>query len=99
MSQQSLFDRPAAPRQRKPLAAGQRVRVTIRDRDRYAFGCAEILDGRTGTLQRLMEQSFNGDNSNGPAWLVQFDEPAPSWSSHDMPVDAFWFPPGDLEGP
>lgn len=97
MSQQSLFDRPAAPRQITPLAVGHRVRVTIRDRDRYAFGCAEILDGRTGTLDRFMEHSFNGDNSNGPAWLVHFDDPVPSWSSHNVPFYAFWFPPGDLE--
>jgi hypothetical protein len=68
---------------------GKRVVVTIRDHDTYAHGCAAALDGKHGTVERA--------NTRGDAWLVNFDEPAPTWWTHQTPANAFWFPANDLK--
>jgi hypothetical protein len=31
-----------------------------------------------------------------PVWLVEFDQPAPTWWKHQTPATAFWFPEGEL---
>jgi hypothetical protein len=67
---------------------GKRVKVTIQDRTKYATGCADALNGKTGTVERA--------NASGDAWLVNFDTPAPRWWTHQTPARAFWFPENDL---
>jgi len=79
------------------FAEGQRARVKIRDRIRFAGNCGEQMDGKTGVVADYCARSFNGDPPLGPAFLVRFDEPVPGWHEHQLPVGAFWFPPGDLE--
>lgn len=76
---------------------GQRVRVNIRDRQHYTFGCADKLDKATGTVERYKARSSNGRNFDGPAALVTFDMPRETWWSGQSEVTAFWFPVEDLE--
>lgn len=67
---------------------GKRVIVKIRNRSKYATGCADALEGMAGTV--------TGSNDRADAWLVQFDKPAPTWWTHQTPARAFWFPASDL---
>jgi hypothetical protein len=72
----------------EPLQDGARVRVAIKDRNEYAHGAAESLDGHTGTIER----------AGRPGYLVKFDAPLPrTWWTHQSPVTAFWFARKDLK--
>jgi len=73
----------------KSITIGSRVRVKIQDFDRYALGCAESLDGATGTVER---------EKNDGELLIAFDSPRPTWWTNQSPTVAFWLPPEDLEG-
>ena len=64
------------------MEIGKRVAVNITDFNRFAAGCAESLDGKTGTVTEL-------NNRNG-MWLVEFDTPAKTWWSGQLPVPCFW---------
>jgi len=75
----------------------RRVRVAIKDVDHYAKWCGETLQGAVGRVARVKENSCCGTHGWGPAWLVEFDTPIPSWWEGGEPVTAFWFPPDDLE--
>lgn len=79
---------------------GDRVKVHIR-RERakavYAMGCAAMLNGRAGTVEKHNPESMNGEPMGTDAFLVRFDEPTPHWVNNEWPgVPAFWFPPRDL---
>jgi hypothetical protein len=76
---------------------GQRVRVQIRDVTTFSGDAGTRMNGRCGVVERHSPQSVNGDPPLGPAYLVRFDEPVPGWHAHQSEVDAFWFPPGDME--
>lgn len=81
----------------RAFADGQRVRVRIRDVARFSGDSGEQMNGKAGTIERYSAASCNGDPPLGPAYLVRFDEPIPGWWADQSPVEAFWFPPGDLE--
>jgi hypothetical protein len=76
-----------------------RVRVAIKNPNQWSKPAAERLNGVVGRTDSFSADSFNGDNSRGPAYLVQFDEPIPSWHWHSAgePVREFWFAESDLE--
>jgi hypothetical protein len=69
---------------------GSKVVVQIEDYERYAFGAAAALDGMKGTVVSRHEGHLD------PVWLVEFDQPAPTWWKHQTPATAFWFPEGEL---
>lgn len=80
------------------MKIGDRVTVKLRDPDRFASGAATALEGATGVVTSFAPNSYNGDGPGpGPAWLVEFDSPRPTWWTHQIPVTAFWFPAGDLK--
>lgn len=78
------------------MKIGDRVKVIIQDRKRYAVGCAEKLDGARGVIEEIKENSTNSISGRGPAHLVRFDQPIKSWWSGGLPVAAFWFDPSEL---
>jgi hypothetical protein len=78
---------------KKRLTVGARVRVRIVERSEYAHGCADALDGKTGTVDEVSEK----DRQRESPYLVAFDTPAPKWWSHQTPARAFWFSAKDLE--
>ena len=81
-------------RQRTAYEVGQQVKVDITDGvcwERYAYGCAERLNGRTGVVEICKEKSCNSVTGVGPAYLVKFDMPDDYYTS-------FWFDPCDLIG-
>lgn len=73
---------------------GQRVVVKITKPDDYAGGAVEAMDGRAGVVEKVKEGYVY--HPPAPGFLVQFDEPAPAWHSHSMPMTAFWFEAHDL---
>lgn len=73
-----------------------RVRVHIQKPERYAHDCAEVLNGKAGTITKFNEKSINGEPILGPAYLVQFDKPARRWWKYQTRPMSFWFPPQDL---
>ncbi len=74
---------------------GDRVRVKIADRDTYAVGAAEALDGKTGTI---VGTSSEGARAVGIGeYLVEFDTPAPKWWAHQTPATAMHFDFDDLD--
>lgn len=79
--------------------AGSRVRVRIADRDEYAVGAAEALDGAVGTVTEINPRGMWIPRAPwlGVGYLVTFDEPRPTWWAYQMPTAAFWFSPDDLE--
>ena len=77
------------------MTIGDRVKVGIREREGYAFGCAACLDGAVGTVEQVKDDSANGRNG-GPALLVRFDVARPTWFTHQTPAEAFWLPVEDL---
>jgi hypothetical protein len=79
------------------LEVEQRVRVQIRDVTTFSGEAGTRMNGNYGVVERHSPQSFNGDTPLGPAYLVRFDEPVPGWHAHQSEVEAFWFPPDDLE--
>jgi hypothetical protein len=72
---------------------GNRVMVTIEEADEYAMRAAEALDGRTGVVEAVEETPWPGQPRRR---LVRFDEPAPTWFTHQTPATAFWFPIRDM---
>jgi hypothetical protein len=80
----------------RAFAIGQRVKVSILNRNRCAVGCAEKLDGHTGVIEQCKENSTNSITCNGPAYLIRFDVPAEPWWGNSSPHTAFWFDPCDL---
>lgn len=64
------------------LTVGARVLVKIKNRSEYAYGCAQSLDGKTGTIDEVKSDS---------RVLVMFDIPAKPWSANQLPCKAFWF--------
>lgn len=70
-----------------------RVRVEIKDRDRWAVGAADAFDGMTGTVVAFNDKSFSGEPLFTRAELVVFDEPV-VWGIHRS--EGFWFPPAEL---
>ena len=69
------------------LTVGDKCKVKIHKPETYAFGCAECLQGKTGVVDEV--------RSNGKI-LVKFDTPAKTWSSNQLPVNAFWFDPDEV---
>lgn len=84
------------PKFRREFIVGQRVRTCIANRNRYAAGAAETLDGKDGVIEAREAVSTNSVCGNGPAYLVRFDEPADSRFAHGAPHTHFWFDPCDL---
>ena len=76
---------------------GTRVRVTIADFERYAFGAAKCLHGLTGTVERYKSYSFQQEVADPDCILVTFDAPATTWHAYQTPWTSAWFPPSELE--
>ena len=72
----------------------KRVSVSITTPERYCKWCLERMDGKTGTIIKKAEDSFNGHPSPGVAYLVEFDTPTKNEFGGE--VVAFWFPPCDI---
>lgn len=73
------------------MKIGDRVKVKIVDPKTYAYGCAKVLNGSTGTVESVSKRyPTEGD------LLVHFDEPV-KWDP-DSPRQStgFWLPPCDL---
>ena len=68
-----------------------RVKVSIKNTARYAYGCANSLQGKTG-------QIVNGktDYDGEAVSLVSFDTPAKPWWNGQRPIELFWVPASDL---
>lgn len=66
---------------------GDRVKIVVQDYDKYATGCAECLDGVTGTIKEIKQ---------GGSVLVSFDKPAKTWWTHQTPPTSFHIPKTDL---
>lgn len=66
---------------------GARVKVRIKQPDRFAQGAAESLEGVTGRVLTIGARMV----------LVRFDAPARTWWAQQSPITAFWFDAGDLE--
>lgn len=73
--------------ERQHLRVGDRVRVSIPNFERWAFGAAECLHGLTGTIEQFKESDF----TDGLEALVQFDAPAKTWHPYQTPWVAGWF--------
>lgn len=82
------------------VAAGDRVRVRLRDRAGWARGAAAALDGKAGTVEEVQTEHNAGTVTrpvDPPRVLVRFDEPARPWHSYQAPVSAFWFDLREVE--
>ena len=77
------------------LKEGHRVVVQIANPDQYAGGAADALNGRAGVIEKVKEGYVTWPVS-AHGFLVQFDEPAPTWHNHQAPCTAFWFEAQDL---
>jgi len=62
---------------------GKKVVTNIVNTDVFAVGCAEALDGKTGTVKEI--------NYDAGKYLVEFDTPAAKWWTNQIPTTCFWF--------
>ena len=77
------------------MKIGTRVKVSIANPEYYSMGCAESLEGKTGTIEEYKSESWV-KCPPGPVYLVKFDTPPEKWWSGQQPNNYFWFPHKDL---
>lgn len=77
------------------MKVGDKVQVNISNVERYAFGCANCLNGKFGTITQVADPPQNWFLAPANC-LVAFDSPAEPWWANQSPVTGFWFSPDDL---
>ena len=77
------------------LDIGIRVRVAIIDREQWAVGAADSLNGLTGTI--VDYKADYGFIEPEGCYLVELDREPKKWSTHQTPGRGWWFSPRDLQ--
>jgi hypothetical protein len=80
------------------LEIGSRVRVRLARPEEWAYGSAVCLNGMMGTVEKIKPDTDAWGRTRHPEtpFLVRFDAPAPTWSTHQRPLAAFHFDAVDL---
>jgi len=75
------------------MKEGDRVQLNITDREPWAFGTVDKINGRSGFIEKIrpLEHTFFAE---GRTVLVQFDEPIPDEFSGEL--TGFWMLPEEL---
>ena len=75
------------------MKINQRIKVQIKDPDRYVFRCAESLDGKKGVITKFQCRDNDYKDSR---YLIKFDTPAETWWEHQLPVYEYWVETEDV---
>ncbi len=74
------------------MQTGNRVTIAIRNPSEWAMGAAEVLNGKTGTIEEVQEcERMTKYPLKKAKYLVRFDTPAGTWSTNQTPPASFWF--------
>lgn len=77
------------------MKINDRVKVNIVNRDKFAMGCANNLQGQKGIIVKEQDTELSTYCGIG-RFLIHFDKVVPNWWSYQTPTQDFWLDSDDL---